>query len=252
MAGLTVVGHRGDPVRARENTLASFRAAIAAGADAVELDVRTTRDGVPVVLHDPTLRRLWGHDRPVAELTAREVAEVTGGRVPTLAQALAVTASVRTLVDLPEPSAATARAAVAAVREADATGRVYYCGDPAALRAVRATDEDRDHRGNGHHRGRGDGRDEGGADLRPAEIALTWKRTAPPRPSLLRDLSPRWLNYRFGLVDRDTVAHARDEGYLLSVWTPDSGAALRRLMALGVDAITTNRPLRLRGLLTRR
>lgn len=222
-----VVGHRGAPYRERENTLASFRAAIADGVDAVELDVRLTRDGVPVVLHDPTLRRLWGHDRPVAELTARQVDELTGGRVPTLAAALAVTAPVRTLIDLPEPSPATARAAVRVAREAGAAGRVYYCGVPGALRAVRAADD-------------------------AAEIALTWKRAAPPRAALLAEVRPRWLNYRFGLVGRDTVARARAEGLLLSVFTPDSGPALRRLLALGVDAITTNRPATLRGLLGRR
>ena len=68
--GVVAVAHQGDPYRATENTLPSFRSAIAAGADAVELDVRATADGVPVVVHDPTLRRLWGHDRPVATLTA--------------------------------------------------------------------------------------------------------------------------------------------------------------------------------------
>jgi glycerophosphoryl diester phosphodiesterase len=222
-----VVGHRGDPYQARENTLASFRAAIAAGSDAVELDVRTTRDGVPVVLHDRTLRRLWGCDRPVAELTARQVFEATGGWVPTLAEALAVTAPVRTLIDLPEPSARTALAAVAAVREASAAGRVYYCGDPAALLAIRRAEES-------------------------AEIALTWKRASRPRAALLAELRPRWLNYRFGLIDRETVAHARAGGYRISAWTADSRPVMRRLLRLGVDSITTNRPLVLRGLLARR
>lgn len=221
------VAHRGDPYRARENTLDSFRSALAAGADAVELDVRTTRDGVPVVLHDPTLRRLWGHDRAVAELTARQVAELTGGGVPTLAEALAVTAPVRTLIDLPERAAVTALAALAAVREAGAGGRVYYCGDAAALRAVRAADEE-------------------------AEIALTWQRTARPRDSLLAELRPRWLNYRFGLLSPGTVARDRAEGYHVSAWTPDSPRTMRRLLSLGVAAITTNRVAALRALLAAR
>jgi glycerophosphoryl diester phosphodiesterase len=228
MAGVTAaVAHRGDPYQARENTVASFRAAIAAGADAVELDARATWDGVPVVLHDPTLKRLWGHDRPVAELTARQVAEATGGWVPTLAEALAVTSPVRTLIDLPEPSPVTALAAVAAVREAGAAGRVYYCGDPAALLAVRGAEEG-------------------------AEIALTWKRAARPRDALLAELRPSWLNYRFGLIRRDTVERARAEGYRVSAWTADSGRTMRRLIGLGVDAITTNRVTVLRGLLSRR
>ena len=52
MRTVTAVGHRGDPYRVRENTLASLRSALEQGADAVEIDVRLTRDGVPVLLHD--------------------------------------------------------------------------------------------------------------------------------------------------------------------------------------------------------
>lgn len=212
---VTVIAHRGDPYRVRENTLASFRSAFTAGADAVELDVRLSRDGVPVVVHDATLKRLWGANRPVAEVTAAEIGELTGGGVPTLRQALAATFPERVLIDLPERLPDTARAAVRTVREDGSGGRVYYCGDPGALRAVRAADPD-------------------------AEIALTWKRSAPVRESLLRDLRPAWLNYRFGLVTAETVAHARARGYRIGAWTADSRRVMRRLLALGVDAITTN------------
>lgn len=73
MQNVTAVAHRGDPYRVRENTLPSLRSAIGRGADAVEIDVRLTRDGVPVLLHDATLDRLWDHDRPLASLTWDEV-----------------------------------------------------------------------------------------------------------------------------------------------------------------------------------
>src|SRR6185312_1629404 len=59
------VAHRGAPTRAIENTLRSIRIAEDAGADAIELDVRATRDGVPVLLHDRTLERFFGDARPV-------------------------------------------------------------------------------------------------------------------------------------------------------------------------------------------
>ena len=67
------IAHRGDPYAFRENTLAAFAAAVRAGADMVEIDVRRTADGAVVVLHDPTLERLWGIPRAVAELTLDEV-----------------------------------------------------------------------------------------------------------------------------------------------------------------------------------
>ncbi len=88
-AAFTAVAHRGDPYVHRENTLPSIRSALRAGAGAVEIDVRLTRDGVPVLLHDATLGRLWHRERALASLTAAEVRALTGGGVPTLAEALA-------------------------------------------------------------------------------------------------------------------------------------------------------------------
>ena len=57
------VGHRGASAYAPENTLASFRAAKTLGADYFELDVQQTRDGVPVIMHDATLRRTTDAER---------------------------------------------------------------------------------------------------------------------------------------------------------------------------------------------
>src|SRR5687767_7507148 len=56
-----VIAHRGLPRMARENTLSSFALAIDAGADAIELDVHATREGVVVVHHDPWLRAHESH-----------------------------------------------------------------------------------------------------------------------------------------------------------------------------------------------
>lgn len=86
-----VVGHRGSPRDAPENTLASFRAAVAAGARAVELDVRLTKDREVVVHHDAELGRVVRGNGFVEELTLAEVraARLPGGhQVPTLAEVL--------------------------------------------------------------------------------------------------------------------------------------------------------------------
>jgi glycerophosphoryl diester phosphodiesterase len=220
MAGMqtfTAVAHRGDPYRFRENTLDSLRSALRRGADAVEFDVRLTRDGVPVLLHDGTLKRLWGHDRPLASLSAAEVRGLTDGGVPTLAEALAATAGSRVLIDLPgAPDARSVRRVLDVVRECEAQERAYYCAGAPAMLAVRSTDP-------------------------AAEIALTWTSLAPPRPALLEAVRPRWLNYRFGLVTRELAVHVHRSGHLLSAWTPDTPRSMRRLLAAGADSLTTNR-----------
>ncbi|MFG2802013.1 glycerophosphodiester phosphodiesterase [Streptomyces pseudovenezuelae] len=217
MQKLTAVAHRGDPYRVRENTLGSLRSALDRGADAVEVDVRLTRDGVPVLLHDHTLKRLWEHDRPLLSLSADEVRGLTDGGIPTLAQALEATDGHRLMLDLPGTrEVRVARRVVDVVRECGARDRVYYCADATAMLAVREADPS-------------------------AEIALTWTSLAPPRPALLNAVKPRWLNYRFGLMDRDLADRIHADGYLISVWTPDTRRSMRRLAAAGVDSITTNR-----------
>lgn len=62
-----VIGHRGAAAYAPENTLASFREARKRGASWVETDVMLTQDGVPVIMHDDSLKRTMGVDRLVAE-----------------------------------------------------------------------------------------------------------------------------------------------------------------------------------------
>ncbi|CAM5376902.1 glycerophosphodiester phosphodiesterase [Streptomyces pilosus] len=217
MRHVTAVGHRGDPYRERENTLASLRSALHRGADAVEIDVRLTRDGVPVLLHDATLKRLWAHDRPLLSLSWEEVRGLTEDGVPTLSDALAATGGSRVMIDLPgTPDVRAARRVVETVRESGAGDRVYYCAGAPAMLAVRAADPS-------------------------AEIALTRTTRAPARAGLLAAIRPRWLNYRFPLVDRALAERVHHDGYLLSVWTPDTRRSLRRLLAAGVDSITTNR-----------
>lgn len=92
------IAHRGYSAVAPENTLPAFAAAVLAGATHVEFDVRTTADGVPVVIHDRTVDRTTTGTGHVADLTSAEVATLDAGswlspayagtRVPTLAETL--------------------------------------------------------------------------------------------------------------------------------------------------------------------
>jgi glycerophosphoryl diester phosphodiesterase len=69
------IAHRGGG-GTRENTLAAFAAAVELGYRHLETDVHVTRDGELVVSHDPTLARVAGDPRPIAQLTAAEVRAV--------------------------------------------------------------------------------------------------------------------------------------------------------------------------------
>ena len=81
------LAHRGDWRLAPENSLeALVLAAGTPGVDGVEFDVRLSRDGVPVLLHDQTLERVQGRDAAVADLTAPELREAG---IPSLAEVLA-------------------------------------------------------------------------------------------------------------------------------------------------------------------
>ena len=74
-----IIGHRGASAVAPENTIASFREAIAAGADGIEFDVRLTRDGVPVVIHDSTLHRTAGLPQHIADLPSSDLKSIDVG-----------------------------------------------------------------------------------------------------------------------------------------------------------------------------
>lgn len=75
-----IVAHRGSSKRAPENTFAAFDLAVASGADGIEMDVRLAGDGVPVVFHDSSLKRMTGEEISVTRLTARELGSVSIGR----------------------------------------------------------------------------------------------------------------------------------------------------------------------------
>ncbi|MFC8452002.1 glycerophosphodiester phosphodiesterase [Kitasatospora sp. NPDC057223] len=221
------VAHRGDPYRYRENTLRSVGSALAAGADAVEVDVRLTRDGVPVLLHDATLERLWGDPRPLRTVTLDQLDAVgpADDGVPTLAAALKAVAAApaaKLLIDLDD--AGPAAAALAAVTGLGAERQVAYCGPATAMLAVRALAPD-------------------------AEIALTWKQPQLPDRALLADLRPRYVNPPFGLAGPEFVAAAHEQGLAVSTWTADLRRTMRRLRRVGVDSITSNRITVLRAVL---
>lgn len=95
-----VIGHRGAATYAPENTLDSIHTAADLGADWVELDVKLTKDGVPIIFHDDTLDRTTNGSGLVADKTYDEIKELDAGswfgesfigaKIPTLEEAVDV------------------------------------------------------------------------------------------------------------------------------------------------------------------
>ncbi|SEM23542.1 glycerophosphodiester phosphodiesterase [Streptacidiphilus jiangxiensis] len=225
---IAVVAHRGAPRLARENTLPSLRAALTAGTDWVEVDVRLARCGTPVLLHDATLQRLWGLPRPVTDLDAAELAALpgpAGAGVPTLREGLTLCAEagVTVMVDVPGP--AEGDASLALVRELGLLDTCVFAGHRAALARVRAASP-------------------------TARIALSWESFLPPRRSVLARIRPQYLNVEHHRLTRPLVSFARRHDLAVSVWTVDRPKRMARLARLGADVIITNDPVALLGMLT--
>ncbi len=81
---MLVIAHRGYHAAVPENTLAAFEAAVLLGVNGIETDVRISRDGLPVLIHD----RIIASEQAVADLTRSEIEKMMGHAVPTLDEAL--------------------------------------------------------------------------------------------------------------------------------------------------------------------
>ena len=213
---MTAIAHRGDPVGHRENTLPSFAAAVAQGADMLELDLRRTRDGAIVVLHDQSLLRLWAREASVGELDLSEVQRLGEGalHIPTLREVLEATA-VELMVDF------TRREVVAGaldqVMAADGLDRcLFVTGNVEALRLLRALS----------------GR---------ARVGLTWTEGPAPPLDLLDELGAEYWNPMYTLVTTEGVSAVHEAGLRVSTWTVDAQDDMARVTAAGVDAVVSNR-----------
>jgi glycerophosphoryl diester phosphodiesterase len=82
------VGHRGARAYEMENTLQSFQRTIELGANAIEMDMRSSKDGKLVIIHDENLKRVFGRDVQVNASTLNELKKLSGDKIPTLEEAL--------------------------------------------------------------------------------------------------------------------------------------------------------------------
>lgn len=140
-----VGAHRGGSTAADSNTLARFEAAYEAGVDIIEMDLRLTADGVPIVYHDPGLDRGWFRsDLPVAESTLAQIRQhkVDGHDIPTFAEVLEW-ADGRVVLNAEFKEREVVKPAVRLAREHDAYEWVYFQlkSDPGRYVLAREEDE---------------------------------------------------------------------------------------------------------------
>lgn len=253
-----LVAHRGGSGVAPENTLAAFDRAVELGADAIETDVRLSRDGEVVIFHDDDTRRITGvrgtiEDRRLSEIRTLDAGATftaddgprhpwrgVGVRIPTLAEAFERYPGMRFNIEAKTADPALAEALVRTIRSArreqlccvgsaiDRQGERIRSLLPEAAQFL----------------------PEGAAR---SHVLAAWGWTSDGRCPEGYDLAA--LPIRFALavpvVTPAVVAHFRGRGMAIQVWTVDEERDMRRLVRLGVDGIMTDRPDRLRRVLGR-
>lgn len=237
-----VIGHRGVRAHAPENTLESLRQAVALGVDAVEFDLRVSRDGVLVVNHDPTLDRMTDATGPVSARTVAELRAVDAGakftndygrtfpyrgrgiHVPTFDEAVETVGNLPMIIEL-KIGAATALIREA-VRRHNIAHRVVVAGfDSRVVHPLR---------GAGFPLGATTNDSIG---LLPAAFL---GRPAAPRQFQTVNIPPTWkgLPVPFRLLSRSL----KPIGMPIHVWTINTAAQAERLWDAGVCGIISDDP----------
>lgn len=242
-----IIGHRGASAVAPENTLAAFSRALEDGADGIEFDVRLSRDGVPVVIHDASLKRTAQMDCLVGDLDASELqgCDVSSwfrpaqsenkqfaGTVPTLAEVFHLFRQTNALLYLEMKSDAGGTTAlvetvVNEIHEAQIAGRVIVSSfDLGAVAVVKKID--------------------------PAisTAALFEPKLSQPLSTLRRlkmiDLAIQHraneIALHHSLVSPRVIRKAQQSGLPVVVWTVDEVGWIQRAHRLGVKALITNNP----------
>jgi glycerophosphoryl diester phosphodiesterase len=228
------IAHRGASGSFPENTLSAFRAAIETGADMCELDVQLTRDGAVVVIHDDTVDRTTDGTGAVVAMTLAEIKRLDAGvkfdkrftaePVPTLDEVFALVDG-RCSLNIELKSDGLEAKVSEMVRSRDAFGWTLVSSfDWAALARIRHI----------------------APELRVGLLASRW----PARlVGAATEMKADAINPRFDIVTEDLCIAAHSRELNVYAWTVDEPAAMRPLIAAGVDGIMTNWPGRLRDVI---
>ncbi|MCW4053584.1 MAG: glycerophosphodiester phosphodiesterase family protein [Candidatus Bathyarchaeota archaeon] len=213
------IGHRGARAYEPENTLRSFKKAIELGVDAVEFDVRKTKDDQLVVIHDPDVKRTTDGTGLVSELTLKEIKGFSaekGEKIPTLKEALDfLDKKVKIVIELKEVGVE--EKVLEAVREKQLQENIVivsFIED--ALRKVRELDQ-------------------------KVETGLIYiKHRNPVKAALEFKASYLLPLYRF--THTANVKRAHNSGLKVVVWTVNKPEEVAEYTKKGVDGIASDKP----------
>ena len=235
--------HRGASGSAPENTLPAFAAALAAGADRLELDVHLTADEEVIVLHDEDVSRTTDGAGPASKKRLSEIRDLDAGyhfvdpdgvfpfrgrgiRVPTLAELFASLTDVPLNIELKVDDEALVAAVRAVLDRYEARGRVLLTAEPGSLmekirRGIPGVltgmclPESLEFLCNGGN---------------PGYVARGFALQVPTSHAGIPIVTPHFVE----------VAHAC--GLEVHAWVINEEAEMRALLAMGVDGIMTDYP----------
>jgi glycerophosphoryl diester phosphodiesterase len=217
------VGHRGAKAYEIENTLESFGKAIELGVNAVEFDVRTSKDAKLIIIHDYTLKKVFGKDVRVSEMTLRELKELTENRIATLEEAIRFIGGKveKILVELKEPGyEKKVLDVIKKEKKKDRTIIISFHEE--ALTHVRDIDKN-------------------------IETGLIYARFKNPLQAALR-LNAQYLVPLYRFVHTRDIENAHKNNLKVIVWTINTEEEAKQFIAKGVDGIATDKPDIFRGL----
>lgn len=234
------IAHRGASAVAPENTLVAFERARALGADGVELDVRLSADGVPVVIHNATVDATTDGSGQVAEMTVAQLERLDAGawfgpsyagtRIPTLEETLlSLGEKLLFNIELKGHSPVgrgLVRAVVDLVEGLQLVDRILISSfNPLHLHRLQKI-----------------------APRIQTGLLYVW-RFFPGVAQLVSPEPYAALHPALSVLNKKHLDWIRRHDYRVHVWTVDDPGSMRRLISWGVDAIITNMPDRLHRLL---
>jgi glycerophosphoryl diester phosphodiesterase len=213
-----ILGHRGAPFDAPENTLRSFARALEHGADGVELDIRRSRDGVPVVIHDETLDRTTPARGRVADHAWSALERLTTGALPSLQQAAAWASSAGAWLNVEIKAPGAEAATLDVLRETRLLDRTFLSSFHAEVVAEvgRLAPE-----------------------ARRYLLTDAWDEAAQ---QAVAESGAQGVCLKVDAATPLTLEVLRNDGLPVVVWTVDAPARIRELLIAGVAGIITNRP----------